>query len=154
MRAREAAVTLDAIAEGYEANYGLARFAVAGGCFLVPSPVMARGQAQRLRVQAADVSLSRSAPRDSTITNILPARILSATATGEHEKTCVLALGPNGDGAKLLARITRRSWEMLALGEGQNVFAQVKAVALVPAGGQRGPGAQAVTTSTAPRCDR
>ena len=133
MRARDAAASVDAVAESYDASYGMMAFAVAGGRFLVPSPQLAPGLVQRLRINAGDVSLSRSLPHDSTITNVLPARILSATATSGHEITAVLGLGDNGTGARMLARITRRSWEMLALGEGQSVFAQVKAVALAPA---------------------
>jgi molybdate transport system ATP-binding protein len=37
---------------------------------------------------------------------------------------------------RLLARVTRRSWEQLGLAEGRTVFAQVKSVALAPPGPQ------------------
>ena len=49
----------------------------------------------------------------------------------------VLALGLNGAGARLLARLTRRSWDQLQLAEGQQVIAQVKGVALTPRRGER-----------------
>jgi molybdate transport system ATP-binding protein len=42
----------------------------------------------------------------------------------------VLGLGEDGTGARLLARVTRRSWEMLGFAEGERVYAQVKSVAL------------------------
>jgi molybdate transport system ATP-binding protein len=71
-------------------------------------------------------------PRQSTIVNVLPARILAAAASGEHEMTALLGLGPSGSGAKLLARVTRRSWDLLELAEGLDVYAQIKAVALAP----------------------
>jgi molybdate transport system ATP-binding protein len=136
MQARGAVVSLDAIVEHYDAAYGLASLSVAGGSFVVPAPPVAVGGARRLRVFAGDVSLALDAPSRSTIANVLPARILAVTASGAHEITALLGLGSGGDGAKLLARVTRRSWERLELREGMDVYAQVKAVALAP--GQKG----------------
>jgi molybdate transport system ATP-binding protein len=46
--------------------------------------------------------------------------------------TAVLGLGSDGQGAHLLARVTRRSWDLLELAAGLEVHAQVKGVALVP----------------------
>ncbi|MCK7474725.1 MAG: TOBE domain-containing protein [Rhodopseudomonas palustris] len=46
----------------------------------------------------------------STILNALPTRIVSATPLNSSEMVVVLALGSGGDGARLLARVTRRSW--------------------------------------------
>lgn len=133
MKARDAAVSLDAVVEHYNAAYGLLSLSVAGGAsFLVPALPAAVGSPRRLRVFAGDVSLARDKPPQSTIANVLPARILAVTASGEHEITALLGLGPGGDGAKLLARVTRRSWELLGLTEGMDVYAQVKAVALAP----------------------
>lgn len=59
-------------------------------------------------------------------------RIVSTSAIGPNEVLVVLALGPAGGGARLLARVTRRSWDLLKLAEGLDVFAQVKGVALAP----------------------
>jgi len=132
MKARDAAVSLDAIVEHYDAAYGLASLSVAGGKFVVPAPPVAVGAPRRLRVFAGDVSLAREKPLQSTIVNVLPARILAVTAAGEYEITALLGLAAAGDGAKLLARVTRRSWELLELREGIDIYAQVKAVALVP----------------------
>ena len=129
-RQRDAAVSLDAHVEAYDADYGLATLAVEGGHFLVPAPRMAAGRPCRLRVYAGDVSLARAAQHGTTILNILPARILKAAPLGEHEVIAVLGLGTDGRGARLLARTTQRSWDMLGLAEGADVFAQLKAVAL------------------------
>jgi TOBE domain len=41
-----------------------------------------------------------------------------------------VALGTRGDGARLLSRMTLKSWSELALAEGQSVYAQVKYVSL------------------------
>jgi molybdate transport system ATP-binding protein len=81
---------------------------------------------------AGDVSLALSAPSDSTIVNIAPARILDARPSGDHQMTVVLGLGADGAGAHLLARVTRRSWDQLALAPGLVVHAQVKGAALTP----------------------
>jgi molybdate transport system ATP-binding protein len=134
MRSRDAAVSLDASVEGYDAAYGLAILTVAGGRFLVPAPPVTTGSSRRLRVFAGDVSMAREKPLPSTINNVLPARILAVVASGEHEITALLGLGTGDGGAKLLARVTRRSWDALALSEGLEVYAQVKAVALVRRG--------------------
>lgn len=131
VRAREAAVSLDAVVSGYDPAYGMASLDVAGGRFLVPAPPLAVGALRRLRIMANDVSLTRDAPRRSTITNVLPARILRTTPTNENELAVVLGLGADGLGVHLLARVTRRSWELLELAAGLEVFVQIKGVALV-----------------------
>jgi molybdate transport system ATP-binding protein len=137
LRSRDAAVSLDARVEAFDAPDGMATLAVAGGRFLVPSGSAQPGDHQRLRILAGDVSLAREPPNQSTIVNILRARILSAEETGDHQMTAVLGLGESGDGARLLSRVTRRSWRLLELAPGLNVYAQVKGVALVR---QRGAG--------------
>lgn len=131
---RDAAVSLDAVVEVYDARYGLASLRVDGGLLLAPSPPAPIGAARRLRIFAGDVSLVRELPQQTTIVNILPVRILSATESGQHEITAVLGLG-DGSGARLLARVTRRSWDLLALAEGTDLYAQVKGAALVPHAG-------------------
>jgi molybdate transport system ATP-binding protein len=129
--ARDAAVSLDAVVEGYDGTYGLMTLAVRGGRFLVPAPPDAIGNRHRLRIFAGDVSIARIPPQASTILNDLPARIMSTTRIGEHEIVVVLGLGPDGTGERLLARVTQRSWDQLDLAEEMLVHAQVKGVALV-----------------------
>jgi molybdate transport system ATP-binding protein len=74
----------------------------------------------------------------SSILNVLPARIVSATPVEADEIIAVLALGADGSGARLLSRLTRKSWDSLSLAEGTSVYAQVKAVALAPGRGELG----------------
>ena len=135
--AREAAVSLEGTAEAYDTAYGLLTLEVAGGRLMVPAPPVALGKRQRLRIAASDVSLTRMAPRASSILNILPARIVSKSTLGHGEVIVVLALGPDGRGAQLLSRITLRSWELLGLAETTEIFAQVKGVSLASAQGDR-----------------
>ncbi|WP_409976955.1 molybdenum ABC transporter ATP-binding protein [Afifella sp. JA880] len=130
---REAVVSLDAVVESYDAAFGLARLAVAGGHFEIPASAGAPGTRRRIRIAAGDVSLTRRPPEGTTIINILPVTIVSETPVGEHETLLVLRLGENGEGARLLSRVTRRSWHHLQLEVGQKLYAQIKGVALTPA---------------------
>ena len=129
--ARDAGVSLDAVIEDFDPAYGLVTLNVEGARFIVPTTPGPRGERRRVRIAAGDVSLALDAASSSTILNILSGRILSATPLGANEILAVLGLG-EGDGARLLARVTRRSWERLGLAEGMNVYAQIKSVALAP----------------------
>ena len=129
--AREAVVSLDATIDAHDSTYGLLTLRVAGGHLQVPAPATKAGKRQRLRIAASDVSIARNAPDASSILNVLPARIISNTPLGQGEVIVVLALGTDGSGAQLLARITRRSWDLLGLADATSVYAQVKGVSLV-----------------------
>lgn len=131
--ARDAAVTLDAVVDGYDDSYGLATLAAGTARFLVPTNENAVGKRRRLRIIASDVSLARERPPQTTILNILPVRIVAATPVSAHEIVAVLSLMASGSGPRLLARVTRRSWDQLGLAEGADVFAQIKSAALAPA---------------------
>ena len=130
-RMPEAGVTLPATVESFEAAYGLATLALAGGRLLVPGTAEAPGRARRVRIAASDVSLARAPSAGSTILNVLPARILAAEPQDGVQVMVAVALGAEGRGARLLARVTRKSWDALGLAPGQAVFAQIKGVALV-----------------------
>ena len=127
--ARDAAVSLEAAIESFDAADGLLTLQVAGLRFLVPGAAAPAGDRRRLRIAAGDVSLART-HLPSTILNVVPSRILDVSPAGSHEILVVLGLGPDGAGPKLLARITRRSWRIGHFEVGDDVFAQVKGVAL------------------------
>ena len=131
-RLPEAGVSLPAEVEGVDAGYGLVRLAVAGGRLMAPGPAAAIGARCRVRIAAGDVSLARTPPAACTILNILPARILAAEPEDRVQMMVALALGGDGEGARILARVSRRSWEGLGLAVGQDVYAQIKALALTP----------------------
>ena len=128
--AKEASVTLDAVVTAYDEKYGLATMQVDGGHFIVPMPRVSIGIRRRLTIAATNVSLTRETPHATTILNIVPTKIFSASPVGEHETLVLLGLGPEGAGSRLLSRITRRSWDDLGLAEGSLVYGQVKGVAL------------------------
>jgi molybdate transport system ATP-binding protein len=127
---REAAVTFDATVTAYDASYGLAVLRVDGGEFTIPLVNAIAGQHHRVTIAAGDVSLAREPPHQTTVLNILPCRLVSAEPAGDHQIVAVIRLGRDGAGARLLARVTRRSWDHLKLSEGIAVYAQIKGVAL------------------------
>jgi molybdate transport system ATP-binding protein len=136
--ARDAAVTLDGVIEARDDGYGLITLKVRGASLVAPAAEAAVGERRRVRVIAGDVSLTREAPGPSSILNVLPARIVSVKPIDSNEVVVVVALGADGTGARILSRVTRKSWEALRLAEGVSVYAQVKAVALAPGRGELG----------------
>ena len=130
---REAAVTLKGVVEASEPKFGMANVSVQGGMLIAPlppPPTDAVGEQRRIRILASDVSLAREKPSRSSILNTLPVQIVAMKPLDSYEALAVVALGENGDGARLLSRITQKSWAELGLAEGQRVYAQVKYVSL------------------------
>jgi molybdate transport system ATP-binding protein len=137
-RLPEASVALNAAVTHYDAEYGLTTLSVDGGTIVVPGRYGGPGTAQRVHVRASDVSLARQHPGPSTILNVLPARVIAAEPQDAGQVNVVVRLGAAGQGARLLARVTRKSWEELGAGPGALVHAQVKSVALAAASGIAG----------------
>lgn len=134
-RAPEAAAVLEGQVVGFEAEYGLTAFAVAGATLVVPGRIGGLGSTHRLRIIASDVGLCRApAPQGMSILNCVPACVTAAAALGQYQTNVFLALGEDGAGARIMARITRKSWETLELRPGERVLALVKGVSLVEAG--------------------
>ena len=99
----------------------------------MPGQYGAPGTPQRVRIGASDVSLAGQNPGPSTILNVLPARVAAAEPQDAAQMNVVVRLGKAGEGARLLARVTRKSWEALGARPGDLVHVQVKSVALVAA---------------------
>ena len=99
-----------------------------GGQLQLVSPTpRAPGEPLRLRVLARDVSLARAPASDTSILNILPATVAALAEDSPGQLMVALDAGPT----RLLARVTQRSAQALALAPGQAVFAQVKGIAIV-----------------------
>ena len=131
-KTQEAAVTLQGVVDAVEPEFGLLRVAVRGGHVLAPSDSGALGDKLRLHIRATDVSLSTAPPGRTSILNVLASRIVAVNDADPYEILATVALGEDGEGARLLARVTRKSWEALALHQGHAVFAQVKSAAVQP----------------------
>jgi molybdate transport system ATP-binding protein len=111
-----------------DAQWHLARVDFAGGSVWIRDTGLRPGQAVRIRILARDVSIASTEPRNSSIQNQLPCTIDSISAD-THPSQALVRLRC-GDSV-LLARITRRAVEALALTEARPVWAQVKSVALI-----------------------
>lgn len=131
----EASVMLQGTVTQHDAHYGQSCIDVNGLPLWVGLHQTPVGQPVRARVLARDVSVALSHPNDSSIVNILPACIEALRDDGPDTVTLQLRLQvPQGDADHapvLLARITRRSCDVLHLTQGQSVFAQIKGVALM-----------------------
>ena len=128
--ADDAGVVVVTVVGAHEADY-LTRLDFADGHLFVagqPAPV---GRRLRCRIHARDVSLALEKPQASSILNVFHGVVTAIAPTDAPGQVLVqLALG----GTPLLARITERSRQLLALQVGQPVWAQVKAVALLGEG--------------------
>ena len=122
-----AGAVVEAIVTGFDADFGLTQLAFAGGTLWLPHGGTRIGQAVRVRIQARDVSLTLVPQADTSVLNILPAVVTDLAEDGPAQVMVGLSVG----GARLLARITRKSAVLLRLREGSAVHAQVKGVAIV-----------------------
>jgi molybdate transport system ATP-binding protein len=124
--------TASAIVEGrvmaHDAADHLTQVGFAGGSLLLTSTTArATGDAVRLRIQARDVSLTLQPQQDTSILNILPATVAGVEDDSPGQRMVALDVS----GVRILARVTQRSAQTLALAPGQRVFAQIKGVAVL-----------------------
>ncbi|MEW6163826.1 MAG: molybdenum ABC transporter ATP-binding protein [Pseudomonadota bacterium] len=124
----DAGVVLDATVAEHDAQWHLARVEFPGGSLWVRDAGHAVGHSLRVRILARDVSLARAKLAGSSIMNSLPARVV-ALAEDAHPALCLVRLDCGGQ--PLLARLTHRSAAALELAPGAEVWAQIKAVALI-----------------------
>jgi molybdate transport system ATP-binding protein len=97
-------------------------------CVRVAHPPLALDTPIRFKVQARDVSLALERPAHSSIVNVLPVTIRHV-APADNAAHVLVSLDMQG--STLLARITRYSYAHLALQPGQQLWAQIKSVALL-----------------------
>jgi molybdate transport system ATP-binding protein len=125
MGLREVTSSLRARVEAQEED-GLTRLSTAAGPLLLPRIEALPGTQVRVRIMAHEVILAREAPRGLSALNILPVEVV-ALKPGEGPGVLVqLRLGEDS----LLARITRRSAEILKLAPGDRVYAILKSMAV------------------------
>ncbi|RAO77731.1 molybdenum ABC transporter ATP-binding protein [Dyella jiangningensis] len=112
---------------GIDTHDQLIELAFAGGTLSLPYHGETIGQSMRCRIAARDVVLTRERQVSTSALNQVACRIVAMADAGVSSQ-CLVQL--DASGAALLARITRRSWHALGLSAGDEVWAQVKAVAL------------------------
>jgi molybdate transport system ATP-binding protein len=124
----DAGVVLDAVVAARDAEWQLAQMEFPGGRVWVRDHGLAVGAPARVRILARDVSLALAPSTGTSILNTLPAVVVDRADDAHPALTLVkLQVGAS----PLLARLTRRSAHALDLAPGQQVYAQIKAVALI-----------------------
>jgi molybdate transport system ATP-binding protein len=126
----DAGVVLLGTVGALDAQWHLARLDVPGASFWTRDPSLPLGHRLRLRVLARDVSLSLAEQPGSSIANQIPA-VVEAIADDSHPSQVLVRLRTREGASALLARVTRRSAQALALAPGSAVWAMVKSVALL-----------------------
>jgi len=111
-----------------DARWHLLRIGFAGGSVWLRDSGAPLGQRVRLRVLARDVSIATQEPVNTSIQNLLPC-VVDAWEPDVHPSQVLLRL-LCGE-TVLLARVTAKALDQLALAPGKPVWAQVKSVALV-----------------------
>ncbi|MES2258940.1 MAG: molybdenum ABC transporter ATP-binding protein [Pseudomonadota bacterium] len=126
--ADDAGTLFDGVVDSFDAQYDLLKLNVAGGTMHIAHAALAPGARLRLRILARDVSLALTPQADSSILNHLQATVVAEWPANDSAHVIVKL---DAGGNALLARITRRSRDLLALAPGKPVWAQVKTVALL-----------------------
>lgn len=124
----DAGVVLDAEVVERDSVWGLALVRFDGGAVWVRDSGHPLGQPVRVRILARDVSLTQSRHGDTSILNILPAMV-TEIATDTHPALALVRLQVGT--TPVLARLTHRSADALALSPGKPVFVQIKTAALI-----------------------
>jgi molybdate transport system ATP-binding protein len=112
--------------EGIDSS-GLAMLRVGDAELTVEADTAEPGHRVQIQVLARDVIVATEIPRGLSVRNVVPARVVSITPDSGRAVLVELDIGRT---ATLLARITQRAAQELALQPDQQVWALIKAVSL------------------------
>ncbi len=118
---------IQARVRGHDAEYGLTLLEHPAGLISVPGALGRPGEPYALLVRATDVALAVQRPRDVSFRTVLLGSIRGIAVDDGPLARVEIAL--RGEG-RLLALVTRKAIDELALDTGDDVFAMVKATAL------------------------
>lgn len=126
----DAGVVIEGHVSAYDADYQLLTLQLPDTdlSIRVAHAPMTKGQTLRCKVQARDVSLSLQGVEQSSILNRLPVTVISEIGA---DNAAHVLIRLNAAGTPLLARITRYSRDQLGVHPGQQLWAQIKAVAVL-----------------------
>jgi molybdate transport system ATP-binding protein len=122
----EGGAVVEARVARHDERYGLTTLAFDGGELVVPNVDALPGEPVRARIRARDVSLATVRPTALSVQNILEATVHSVGVEFGAIVDVELRLGTT----RLVARVTRKAVDELALAPGQPVFALIKAVSI------------------------
>ena len=122
-----AAALIDATVTQLEPAWQLSYADFSGGRISLLNQSVKVGQRVRVRIQARDVSLTLHKQEGTSVLNIF-----AVTVTGlSHDSPGQIMVSLNAGGSALLARITKKSSEVLQLQPGLQLYAQIKGIAVL-----------------------
>ncbi|KQZ92837.1 MULTISPECIES: molybdenum ABC transporter ATP-binding protein [unclassified Pseudomonas] len=126
----DAGVMIEGRVSRYDADYQLLTLQLPDSALTirVAHTPMTPGQALRCKVQARDVSLSLHGVEQSSILNRLPVTVVNEM---NADNAAHVLIRLDAAGTPLLARITRYSRDQMNIHPGQQLWAQIKAVAVL-----------------------
>jgi len=124
----DAEAIIEAKIAEHDDKYYLSYVEFPGGRMAVSRIASIPGTTVRIRVAARDVSLTLNQPTSTSILNVFPAEVEDISIAVEMAQV-VTRLNING--TILLARITRKSADLLDIKPGRKLFAQVKSVSVL-----------------------
>lgn len=126
----DAGVVVEGKVATYDAAYQLLTVLLpnSGLTIRVAHSPLEAGKPLRFKIQARDVSLNLHPDGQSSILNRLPVTVVCEVPA---DNTAHVMVRLDANGTPLLARITRYSRDQLQLREGQQLWAQIKSVALL-----------------------
>jgi molybdate transport system ATP-binding protein len=125
---QEAGAVLSAKVRSYHSGDDLTELALSAGTLVLPGRQGTVGDVKRVRVAAQDVILATTKPVGTSALNILPVTVTKL----QSGRGPGVAVGLLSGTDELLARVTRRSAQVLDLSEGSELFAILKATAVAP----------------------
>jgi molybdate transport system ATP-binding protein len=121
--AGDAGSVLDAVVARHDDTFNLTELASPAGELQVPMLAAPVGAHVRLYIRARDVMLSLQAPQEISALNVLAGKVARIAPAGTQSD---IRLDCNG--VNLLARLTAKSVQRLALAPGRPVYAVIKSV--------------------------
>jgi molybdate transport system ATP-binding protein len=121
----EAGAILATRVAGHDAAFGLTVLRAAAGELRVPRLDLPVGATLRVRIRARDVMIALAPPEQLSALNVLPGTVAEISRADGP----IVEMRLDCAGEALLARLTRRSVETLALQPGRPVYAVIKSIA-------------------------
>ena len=121
------AAVLECTVKDFDDSYELTELSIGEHSLFVTTRRRAVGSTCRVRIPARDVSIAIEPPKGTSILNIIPATI-DEISSGDGPSALVRL---TVDKQHLLARITKKSLNALALTRSKRVYVQIKGVALL-----------------------
>jgi len=121
--ANDGGSVLDAVVAEHDETFQLTRLTSPAGELQVPRLNAAAGSTVRAYIRSRDVMLSLQQPQEISALNVLAGKVAQISESGAQADVRL-----DCNGATLVARLTAKSVQRLALAPGRAVFAVIKSV--------------------------